>query len=93
MGKDLFTKEQVALLFFQNVVQYFGIPISVVHDRYPRFRSDFWQSSWKLLGSPAIAISTRNTQIDGQTECMNYNICQILSVYLLNETASSGLTM
>ena len=33
MGEHLLTSEQVALLFFQNLVQYFGIPTSVIQDR------------------------------------------------------------
>ena len=41
MGKDLLTAEQVALLIFQNMVQYFGIPIYVINDRNPRFTSEF----------------------------------------------------
>ena len=40
--EDLITVDQVVLLFFQNVVLYFGIPTSVTHDRDPRFASDFW---------------------------------------------------
>ena len=33
VGEDLLIAERVALLFFQNVVQYFGIPISTIHNR------------------------------------------------------------
>ena len=76
------------------MVRYFGIPISVIHDRDPRFTSDFWQSLWKLLGSHAIAISAHHPQADGQTECMNYTIGQILHEHLLDaEHMSTGLTM
>ena len=65
MGEDLLTTEQVALLFFQNVVQYFGIPKSVVHDNDPGLTSEFWKSLWKLLGLHAIAISELHLQADG----------------------------
>ena len=41
MGKDLLTAEQVILLVFQNLVQYFGIPISIIYDRDSRFTTDF----------------------------------------------------
>ena len=42
MGEDLLIAEQVALLFFQNMVWYFGIPKSFIHDKDPIFTSDFW---------------------------------------------------
>ena len=68
--EDLLIAKQVALLFFQNLVQCFGIPTSVIHNIDPRFTSDFWQSLWKLLGSHTIAMSAQDAQTDGQTECM-----------------------
>ena len=85
MGEDLLIDEQVALLFFENVVQYFGISISVFYDRDPRFTSDFWQSLWKLIGSHATAISAHHPQADGYTKRMNHTIGQILHVYLLDK--------
>ena len=57
--------EQIALLFLQNVIQYFGIPAYVIHDIDLRFTGNFWQSLWKLLGSCAIAISSHHPQADG----------------------------
>ena len=74
MGEDLLTTEKDSLLFFRNVVQYFGIPTSVSSVRDPRFTSEFWKSLWKLLGSCPIAISAHHPQADGQTECMNHTI-------------------
>ena len=84
IGKDPLISEQVALLFFQNVVPYFGIPTSDIHDRDPIFTSSFWQSLWKLLGSHAIAISSRHHQTDGQTECMNCITGQILHAHFVD---------
>ena len=85
MGEDLLTAEQVELLFFQNLVRYFGIPTSVFHDRDPRFTRYFWKSFWKLLGSRAIATHAHHPQADGQIECMNFKIGQIARENLLDE--------
>ena len=74
MGEGFLTAEQVALLFFQNIVWYFGILTSLIHDRDPRFSSDFWQSLWKLLGSRAIRTSAHHLQADTQIECMNCTV-------------------
>ena len=43
MGEDLLTAEQVAFLLFQNVVQCFGIPASVIYYIDLRFPSNFWK--------------------------------------------------
>ena len=60
MGDESLTAEQVAHLFFHHVVRHFGIPSTVIHDRDPRFTSEFWKSLWKLLGSRAIASSAHH---------------------------------
>ena len=85
MEVDILTAEQVALLFFQNVVWYLGIPTLIVQNRDPRFTSDFWQSLWKLLGLRAIEISANYPQADDQTLCKNCSICQIFCAHLLDE--------
>ena len=85
MGEDPLIAEQVALLFFQNIVQYFGIPISVIHYTDPRFSSDNWKSLWKLFGSHAIATSACDPQANGQTECIYHTIGKILRAHLLYE--------
>ena len=45
---------QVAPLFFQGVVRQFGLPVTMVHDRDPRFTAEFWTELWRTLGSRAI---------------------------------------
>ena len=85
-GKDLLTGDQFALLCFRVwFFDIFGIPTSSVHDRNPKFTSDFWQSLWKLLGSCDVAISTYHPIAYSQTEYMNYTIGQILCAHLLNK--------
>ena len=42
MGQGFLIAEQVALLFFQNLVKYFGILIAFIRDKDPRYSSDFW---------------------------------------------------
>ena len=85
MGEDIRIAEQAVLLFFKNMVWHLGILVPVVHDRDPRFTSDFWQSLWKLLGSYAIATFAYNLQANGQTECINSTIGQFFCFDLINE--------
>ena len=85
MGGDLLISEQVALFYYQNKVQYFSIPTSVIHNRDPRFTSDFCKSLWKLLESCAIAMSPHHPKANGQIECMNCTITQIFNAHMLDE--------
>ena len=78
MGEDKLNAVEVATLFFNNVVRHFGVPTYVIHDRDPRFTSDFWQNMWKLLGSRVIATTAHHPQGDGQTERINCTIAKIL---------------
>ena len=80
--EELLTAGQVAMLFFQHVVQYYGILTSIIYDRNPIYTSDFWQSLWKLLGLHAIEISTHYPQADGLKKRMNCTIGQIFYTYL-----------
>ena len=45
----------------------------------------FGNTLWKLLGSCAIIFFAHYPQADGQIECMNRTIGQILCAYLLDE--------
>ena len=54
MGKGELSTEHVAQLVFDSVVCMFGLPDEVLHDRDPRFTTDFWRHLWDKLGSRAI---------------------------------------
>jgi len=42
--------EQAAHLFFKHVLKYWGLPLSIVSDRYIRFMGRFWMELFKLMG-------------------------------------------
>lgn len=42
---------EVARLFFKNVVKLWGIPQSIISDRDPRFTGKFWRELFKLMGT------------------------------------------
>ena len=65
MGKGELSTEQVAHLFFENVVETFGLPDEVLHDRDPHFAADFWCQLWKRLGLRAVFSSTYHLQTGG----------------------------
>ena len=42
-GEGQLTAPQIAKLFFENWVRFFGIPKAVFHDRDARFTAEFWK--------------------------------------------------
>ena len=56
---------QIALLFWKHIASVFGIPREVLHDRDPRFTSNFWKNLWKLLGTKTVFTSAFRPQMDG----------------------------
>ena len=69
MGERELSAEYVAKLFFDSVVQIFGLPDEVLHYRDPRFTADFWRHLWDGLGSRAVLSSAYHPQTDGKAEC------------------------
>lgn len=47
VGAGNLSAPEVAKLFFENVVRFYGLPKVVLHDRDPRFTSNFWSALWK----------------------------------------------
>ena len=67
-GKGQLTAPQVAQLFFDNWVRFFGLPWYVIHDRDVHFTAAFWKALWSLLGTRNVFSSAYHPQTDGQTE-------------------------
>lgn len=63
--------ERTAELFFKNIVKYWGMPLSIVSDRDPRFIGRFWTTLFKLVGTELLMSSSYHPQTDGQTERIN----------------------
>ena len=65
------TAPQLAQLFVDTVFRRFGMPLSIVSDRDPRFTGNFWKSLMSLLGTDLNMSSAYHPQSDGQTERAN----------------------
>lgn len=55
--------EQFAILYIQEIVRLYGVPVSIVFDQDSRFLSNFWKSLQKLMGT-LLYFSTIFTQPD-----------------------------
>ena len=60
--------EYLAKEYVNEIVRLYGVPVSIVSDRDPRFTSLFWKSLHKALGTKLNFSTAFNQQTDGQSE-------------------------
>ncbi|GMF21308.1 unnamed protein product [Phytophthora lilii] len=65
------TAEDIAKLFFNNVIRYYGIPSTIISDRDPKFTSKFWKALVGLMKIKTAMTTAHRAQADGQTERLN----------------------
>jgi hypothetical protein len=65
--KKKITVEQTTGLFFQYVWVHFGLPTSIISDRYTRFLGDFWTSLWRMMDTKLKRSIAFHPQTDGKT--------------------------
>ncbi|KAH9750077.1 Endonuclease [Citrus sinensis] len=70
--------DEVARLFVKHIVKLWGVPMSIVSDRDPRFTGRFWMELFKMLGTDLKFSTSFHPQTDGQTERIN----GLLEMYL-----------
>lgn len=68
---DEATAEDVAKLFYTNIVCQFGVPNNIVSDRDGRFTSESWTAFVQLLGTTLSMSTVDHPQSDGQSERMH----------------------
>ncbi|GJS14293.1 putative reverse transcriptase domain-containing protein [Tanacetum coccineum] len=60
--------EKLARMYLKEVVMRYGIHVSIICDRDPRFASNFWRSLQKDLGTSFDMSTTYHPQTDGQSK-------------------------
>ncbi|XP_073057262.1 uncharacterized protein [Primulina eburnea] len=73
MYKDLKTSREysfdcMARLYIQEILNYHGVPTSIVSDRDPHFTSRFWGSFQNVLGTTLSLSTAYRLETDGQSE-------------------------
>lgn len=66
---------------FMQIVALHGVPQEIVSDRDPRFKSNFWQALWTIMGTKLNISSAHHAQTDGQTERTHRTVEHILRCY------------
>nr|GEY50810.1 putative reverse transcriptase domain, ribonuclease H-like domain protein [Tanacetum cinerariifolium] len=60
--------EKLARMYLKEVVTRYGIHVSIICDRDPRFASNFWSSLQKALGTSLDMSTTYHPQTEGQSK-------------------------
>lgn len=74
--------QDLADLFFKNVVRLHGLPTSIVSDRDARFCSQFWTQLFSRLGTRLDTATAYHQQTDGQSERTIQTLEQYLRVFV-----------
>jgi hypothetical protein len=73
--------EYTTNIFFERVWVHFGIPYTIILDRYNRFLKTFRLSLWSLLDTKLTKSTSFHPQTDGQMEVCNHMTMHILHIY------------
>ncbi|KAD6796213.1 hypothetical protein E3N88_07109 [Mikania micrantha] len=76
--REDYTMERLAKLYIDEVIMRHGVPISIFSDRDSRFTSRFWQTLQNALGTKIYMTTAYHPQTDGQTECTNQTLEDML---------------
>jgi hypothetical protein len=79
--KTTATAPDTAKLFVEQVVRFYGVPLSIVSDRDSKFTGDFWRCLFGMLGTKLAMSSSYHPQTDGQSERSNRSVQQVLRCY------------
>ncbi|GKB60414.1 putative reverse transcriptase domain-containing protein, partial [Tanacetum coccineum] len=60
--------DKLARLYLNGIVARHGIPVSIICDRYGRFKSYFWRSFQKALGTDLSMSTAYHPETDGQSK-------------------------
>ena len=74
--------QDIATQTIRHVIQYHGIPESIVSDRDTMFTSNFWQPIMKLLNVELKMSSADHSEADGQSERTNRTVLEMLRYYI-----------
>ncbi|EOY08653.1 DNA/RNA polymerases superfamily protein [Theobroma cacao] len=65
---NTYSIEKLVKLYIDEIVRLYGVPISIVSDRDPRFTSRFWSKFQEALGTKLRFSTAFHPQTDGQSE-------------------------
>ena len=83
----------VAKLYFAEVIRLHGVPRTIVSDRDSKFLSSFWNTLWRLLGTKLLFSTSHHPETDGQTEVTNRTLGTLLRTLVKANTKDWDLKL
>ena len=66
-----FTTRMVVEIFAKEIIRLHGVPLSIVTDRDPLFKNNFWTELFTNMGTTLKISNSYHPETDGQTEVLN----------------------
>ena len=63
-----FTLEEFCLLYIHEIIRLHGVPVSIVSNKDPRFKTHFWKSFQKAMGTQLTMSMAFHPQTYGQSK-------------------------
>ncbi|KAL8120055.1 hypothetical protein AgCh_017258 [Apium graveolens] len=79
-----YSLEKLVKLYLDEIVTKYGVPVSIVSDRDPRFNSRFWTKFQECLGTKLNMSTAYHPETDGQSERTIQTIEDMLRVCVLD---------
>ena len=79
-----FTLDEFYRLYIRDIVRLYGVPISIVSDRDPRFMAHFWKIFRRVMGTQLTMSSAFHPQTDSQPERTIQTLEDILRACVLD---------
>ena len=83
-----FALERFYRLYIREIVRLYGVPVSIVSDRDPRFTAHFWKSFQKAMGTRLTMSTAFHPQTDGQSERTKQVLEDMLRTCVLDHKGS-----
>ena len=82
--RNNFSLNRLAELYVDEIIKLYGVSVSIVSDRDPRFTSQFWPKLQKALGTFLHFSSAFHPQTDGQSDRTIQTLEDMIRACILN---------
>nr|GEZ28664.1 putative reverse transcriptase domain-containing protein [Tanacetum cinerariifolium] len=82
--KETDPMDKLARIYLKEVVTRYGLPVSIISDRDPRFASNFWMSLQNALGTRLDMSTAYHPKTDGQSKRTIQTLKDMLRAYAID---------
>jgi transposase InsO family protein len=83
--RTMYQAPDIARVFIREIVWLHGVPKKIISDRGSVFTGRFWTSFQDASGTQLNFSTAYHPEMDGQTECMNQTLEDLLRMYVMDQ--------